>query len=238
MTWPGAGASARAGAVLLVPVGATEQHGPHLPLTTDTDLAVAVVDRAGALDPSLVAAPALAYGASGEHVGFAGTLSVGQDAVELVLLELGRSAAATFDRVVLVSTHGGNAGPLARAVARLAGEGRPVAAWSPRWGGDAHAGRTETSLMLAVAPDRVRLDAAAPGDTRPLDELLPLLRAGGVGSVSANGVLGDPTGASAGEGRRLLAAAAAELAAAARGAARPAVPPTPEPSGTGSEARP
>ena len=68
-------------------------------------------------------------------------------------------------------------------------------------GGDAHAGRTETSLVLAIAPELVRLDRAEPGCPTPLAELLPALESGGVRAVSANGVLGDPAGASAGEGR-------------------------------------
>jgi creatinine amidohydrolase len=66
--------------------------------------------------------------------------------------------------------------------------------------------------MLAIAPDRVRLDRATPGDTRGGAELLPLLRAGGVRSVSPTGILGDPTGAAADEGSRLIRAAAADLA--------------------------
>jgi mycofactocin precursor peptide peptidase len=59
--------------------------------------------------------------------------------------------------------------------------------------------------MLALAPDAVRLPAAEPGDVRPIEQILPLLRERGVRAVSANGVLGDPAGASAAEGERLLA---------------------------------
>ena len=210
--WPEVARLAGAGAVLVVPVGATEQHGPHLPVTTDADLAVAVAEAAAADDPLLVVAPVVAYGSSGEHDGFAGTLSIGREATELLLVELGRSATATFAHVVLACTHGGNAVPLQRALARLAAEGRPVTGWWPRWGGDLHAGRTETSLLLAVAPARVRAVDGAAGDTRPLDELLPLLESGGVRPLSPNGVLGDPAGAGAPEGRTLLAAAAADLA--------------------------
>lgn len=210
-TWTELAARSGSGDVLLIPVGSTEQHGPHLPVTTDTDIAVAVATGASARDARLVVAPAVAYGASGEHQGFVGTLSIGQDATELLLVELGRSATVDFERVMVVSAHGGNAAPVARAVARLAAEGRKVAAWSPRWGGDLHAGRTETSLMLAVAPERVRLERAWSGDPRPLDALLPLLRDGGVRPVSANGVLGDPTGAGAAEGRRLLEEAIEDL---------------------------
>ncbi len=202
--------------VLLVPVGATEQHGPHLPVTTDTDIAVAVAEMAAWSDPGTVIAPPLSYGASGEHQGFAGTLSIGQDATELVLVELCRSATVDFTAVVLVSTHGGNVDPLRRAVRRLDEERRPVRWWMPSWKGDLHAGRTETSLMLAVAPDRVDLGRAEPGDRRSGAELLDQLRRHGVRSVSANGVLGDPAGASAEEGTELLCAAGAELASVTR----------------------
>jgi len=212
-TWPEIAELARDGAVLVVPIGATEQHGPHLPVTTDADLAVAVVEAAAEYDPLLVVAPVVAYGSSGEHDGFAGTLSIGREATEELLVQVGRSATGVFAHVILACTHGGNASPLARALERLADEGRPVTGWWPRWEGDLHAGRTETSLMLAVAPHRVHLDAAVPGDTRTLDELLPLLQSGGVRSVSATGVLGDPAGAGAEEGRELLRAAAADLAA-------------------------
>ncbi len=158
---------AGAGATLLIPVGSTEQHGPHLPVSTDTDIAVAMATAAAARRRGLVVAPALAYGSSGEHEGFAGTLSIGQDATELVLMELGRSASRHFVHTVVVSTHGGNSEPVGRAMARLHAEGHPVVAWSPTWPGDLHAGRTETSLMLAVAPERVRLDRAEAGDRRP-----------------------------------------------------------------------
>jgi len=185
--------------LLVVPLGATEQHGPHLPLGTDTIIASAL---AASLDA--VVAPALPYGSSGEHAGFAGTLSIGREALITVLVELVRSSA--FARVVFVSGHGGNAEPLAAAVRRLRDEGHDVWAWSPAWGGDAHAGRTETSLLLHLAPEVVRLDRAEAGDTRSWRELSPEVTIGGVAAVSPNGVLGDPAGASSEEGARLLAA--------------------------------
>jgi creatinine amidohydrolase len=217
LTWPEVARRRTSGLGLLIPVGSTEQHGPHLPFSTDTDIAVALASGAAARDGRLVVAPALAYGSSGEHQAFAGTLSIGADATELVLVELGRSAAPDFDTVVLVSTHGGNAGPVGRATARLAAEGRAVTAWSPTWGGDLHAGRTETSLMLAIAAGRVQIQQAEAGDLRPMATLLPILSHRGVRAVSANGVLGDPAGASAEEGRRLLAGAVDELLEAVAG---------------------
>jgi mycofactocin system creatininase family protein len=196
-----------------VPLGSTEQHGPHLPLGTDTLVAVAVCDRVAARRDDVVVAPALPYGSSGEHAGFAGTLSIGQDALSSVAVELVRSADA-FAGVVLASGHAGNAEPLGRAVALLGSEGRRVAAWFPRIpGGDAHAGRTETSLLLALDPGAVRVDLASPGATAPLSELMPALREGGVAAVAPNGILGDPTGATAAEGEQILDALVADLEA-------------------------
>ena len=213
LTWPEV-ASVGAGSILAVPLGSTEQHGPHLPLGTDSDVAVALADRLAAARADVFVAPPLPYGSAGEHAAFPGTLSIGAAALELIIVELVRSASA-FAGVVLVSGHGGNAAPLAAAVATLRAEGRAVLAWAPRIpGGDAHAGRTETSLLLALRPELVRLDAAEPGDIRPLAAVMGELRRGGVGAVSANGVLGDPAGASAGEGERLLATLAADLVAA------------------------
>ncbi|MHA6621815.1 mycofactocin biosynthesis peptidyl-dipeptidase MftE [Pseudonocardia sp. DLS-67] len=193
-------------ATLLVPIGACEQHGPHLPLDTDTRIATAVARRAAGDDPALLVAPPLAYGASGEHEGFPGTLSIGHDALLTVLVELGRSATRWTPRLVFVNGHGGNLPTVPDAVVRLRVEGRD-AAWSPcvAAGGDLHAGHTETSILLALDPAAVRTAAAAPGATAPLDELLPAMRSGGVAAVSPNGVLGDPTGATAEEGEHLLA---------------------------------
>jgi mycofactocin precursor peptide peptidase len=214
LTWPEVGELAGRGAFLAVPVASTEQHGPHLPLSTDTDLAVALCARLARSRPDVVVAPAVAYGSSGEHQDFAGTLSIGQEALELLLVELCRSATLTFSRVLLVSTHGGNAGVVRRAERRLRGESRDVLAWLATWRGDAHAGRTETSLQLALAPERVRLDRAQAGDVRSISELMPVLRASSVRAVSASGVLGDPAGASAAEGAALLAELLAGLLAA------------------------
>jgi creatinine amidohydrolase len=211
LTWPEAGQRARAGAVLAVPLGSTEQHGPHLPLSTDTDIAVALCERLMTARDDVLVAPALAYGSAGEHAGYPGTLSIGQDALELLLVELGRSAAETFDHLLLVSAHGGNAESVTRAARRLRAESRDVHVFMPKWDGDPHAGRPETSMLLALTPGRVRMDRAIPGDTRPLTEIWPLLRAGGVRAVSDSGVLGDPTGACIGEGAALLDDLAAAL---------------------------
>lgn len=209
LTWPEV--EALRDRVLIVPLGSTEQHGPHLPLSTDTDIAVALASRVAAARDDVVVAPAVPYGASGEHAGFAGTLSIGTAALSLLLLELGRSARASFDRLLLLNAHGGNADAVQAAAERLQLEGVDVQSFSPSWGGDAHAGATETSLQLALRPAAVRTELMAPGATAPLRELLPRLQAHGVLAVSPNGVLGDPTGACALDGEALLRTGVAQL---------------------------
>jgi mycofactocin precursor peptide peptidase len=211
MRWPEVDRGPRR--LLMVPVGSLEQHGPHLPLDTDTRIAAEVARRACAGRTGVAVAPAVAIGASGEHASFPGTLSVGADALTSCLVELGRSADLHWPAMLLVNGHGGNADAVGAAAGRLRDEGRRCGSWNAGLpGGDAHAGRFETSIMLALCPAAVRMDAAAPGDRRPVGELMPLLREHGVRAVSPNGVLGDPSGASAADGERLLAELTARLA--------------------------
>jgi creatinine amidohydrolase len=223
LTWPEI--ADQAPRLLAVPLGSVEQHGPHLPLDTDTRIATALAERLAAVRPDVVVAPAVAFGASGEHAAFAGTLSIGVEVLTAVVVELVRSADA-FAGVVLVNGHGGNLAAVTAAARQLTAEGRTVVAWSPSIpGGDAHAGRSETSLLLALAPDLVRLERAEAGETAPLPAIIDRLREGGVGAVAPNGVLGDPTGATAAEGDRLLDLLAADLVAAADAALPRSGPP-------------
>jgi creatinine amidohydrolase len=191
--------------VLAIPLGSLEQHGPHLPLDTDSRIAGAVAAGLARRCHGVTLAPVVPYGASGEHADFPGTLLVGHDVLADLLVELVRSARGSFAGVVFVNAHGGNEAALTAARLRCRAEGDDVLVWRATTpGGDAHAGRTETSLLLAIDPGSVRLELAEPGCTEPIVTLLPRLRAEGVRPVSSNGVLGDPTGASAEEGRVLL----------------------------------
>jgi mycofactocin precursor peptide peptidase len=200
---------------VMIPLGSTEQHGPHLPLDTDTRIATAVActviarlaDAPGSGDRPLhwLAAPPIAYGDSGEHQSFPGTISIGTEALTMLLVEYGRSATCWAQRLLFVNGHGGNVAALNRAVGRLRSEGRD-AGWCAcvATGADAHAGHAETSVLLHISPDDVLIDRRRPGNGAPLSDLLPSMRRGGVAAVSATGVLGDPTTATATEGQRIF----------------------------------
>lgn len=192
--------------IVILPLGSTEQHGPHLPLDTDTVIATYVAAHVQeALGVGAVVAPAIPYGSSGEHQAFAGTISIGTEALEHLLVEWVRSVSTWSQRLLIVNGHGGNINAVKGAERRLVSEGRTVmVCHCAAPGMDAHAGIAETSMMLAIDPDRVRMDDAVVGNTSRLAQLLPRLRTEGVRAVAPSGVLGDPTSASSDLGHRLL----------------------------------
>ena len=202
--------------IIAVPIGSCEQHGPHLPLDTDTRIAVALAEGlASSFEPGdVLIGPSLTATSSGEHAGFPGTLSIGAELVERMIVELVRSADWSSG-VVLVNGHGGNALPVQRATNKLLGEGRRVLSWWPNIrNGDAHAGESETSMMLALAPTLVRMSRAEAGRPEPIVDLIDELRANGVRAVSPNGVLGDPRQATERHGKTLLTRLTIDLVAA------------------------
>lgn len=219
MTWPAVGelVDAPMPSVLVVPLGSCEQHGPHLPLDTDTRIAVALATalagRSTKSGARLVLGPTIGIGASGEHEAFPGTLSIGTVALEAVLVELVRSALPSpasnrlrpFEAVVIVNGHGGNVEATSRAVALLADEGRDVLICHPQIpNGDSHAGHTETSMLLHLDPAVVRVELIEPGSTARWRDIAQTVMAQGLAAVTPNGILGDPTGANAQEGQRLF----------------------------------
>ena len=196
--------------IVVVPVGSCEQHGPHLPLDTDTIVATALARDLVERRTDCVLAPPLTVTASGEHRGFPGTLSIGTEIMAGVVIELARSADWAAG-VVFVNGHGGNATAMQRAADVFEHESRTVLVWWPRVpGGDPHAGHTETSLLLAIAPDQVRVQAAEAG---PIPAMADLVRHG-VRPLSPSGVLGDPTTANAADGGAIFRELADQLAGA------------------------
>ena len=204
--------------VLLLPLGSFEQHGPHLPLDTDTIIIDSVIAHAlqdTQVDSrSFVLAPTIAISASDEHAGFPGTLSTGTEALVQSVVAICRSASWSLG-VCIVNGHGGNADALARISSALTHEGINHSIWSlPSYeGSDMHAGHTETSVMLHVAPEKVRRDRIEPGTIGVAHNLVAQMRTSGVAGVSTNGVLGDPTTATSEHGVAVLNLYSSHLAA-------------------------
>jgi creatinine amidohydrolase len=222
MTWPEVKAEqARGRDTVVIAFGATEQHGPHLPLATDAllgdHLARKVAER---MDAFL--APTVRIGCSEHHLEFPGTLSIGAETFHGVVADLVRSLArGGFARVVLLPTHGGNFGPLAAALEQLGPvEGIEIRALTDlsalfklaqlgaeEFGvslgqGGVHAGEWETSMLMAIHPDLVRLERGEAGYTGDPQAAIGAIFGAGVHTVAANGVIGDPADASAEHGSR------------------------------------
>ena len=229
-TWPDATDADTDLAVL--PVGSTEQHGPHAPLSTDTISAEAIAAAgADAYDGEAVVAPALSYGISEEHRHFSGTLWLSPDTFRDAVREVIESLAHHgWDRIVVVNGHGVNTDALREVVASVTREEVASAvaftwfdAIDPGNVGDAsdleemgHAGAIETSVVMHHAPELLRADRfeeAAEGASDGWGEWVSGTNvAYDSAEFTENGTVGDPTGATADRGARLTAAAADALA--------------------------
>ena len=206
---------------VIIALGALEQHGPHLPLATDHIIADAIADGVARRVGQCVVVPTLPIGASSHHLTFAGTASLTEETmtttqVEIVETLLGHG----FRSAYVVTGHAGNTGAMASAVAQLGELVVSFADWPAQRAAihrvaehelgldpdvvGTHAGHFETSIMLLLRPDLVRLDRAAPGHIGPATEASALLRREGMAALSPSGVIGDPTGATAAAGERYL----------------------------------
>lgn len=212
----------------LIAVGAIEQHGPHLPLATDTLIATETARRVAERMPDLLLGPTLPVGVSTHHLTFPGTLALPercfQEQVAACVASLG---AHGVERVFALSGHGGNFGPLARLALEINGDTgatefvpfsdltsflevfHSISAQdgiSPPESG-VHAGEWETSIMLAVHPELVRMHEAAAGFVGDFTAAAAeQLFEQGTASLAPNGVLGDPGLAGPERGERHLSA--------------------------------
>lgn len=234
LTWPEVARAVAEGATtVILPLGATEQHGPHLPLGTDTIRAEALAQRLAARLPGTLVAPVLPIGCSDEHAGFPGLLSLDAATLAAVIVDCARRMAAWgITRLVLLSAHGGNGQALALAAVHLRRELPALHVWLPAGilapdaavlavAADAgitpeafglHAGEGETSEVLWLRADLVRTEAAEAGYHGEMTTIVDTLQRLGLKAVTPNGVLGDPTRAHAARGDRYLEAWASTLA--------------------------
>jgi creatinine amidohydrolase len=222
ISWPQVKAEIEAGReTVVIAFGATEQHGPHMPLATDAligdHLSRLVADRLDAF-----VAPTVRVGCSEHHLEFPGTLSVSEETFHAIVADLLRSLArGGFKRAVLLPTHGGNFAPLAKALEKLGPvEGIEIRALTdlgalfriaqlgleehgvPLSEGGLHAGEWETSMIMAIHPELVQPEQAAAGYTGDMETAVGAIFAEGVHAVADNGVIGDPGQASAAHGER------------------------------------
>ncbi|MFB6267083.1 MAG: creatininase family protein [Halodesulfurarchaeum sp.] len=207
----------------MLPVGSTEQHGPHDPLGTDALTARAVAEAAAdSYEGDVAVAPVVPIGVSEEHRQFTGTLWVSPDTFRAYVRETIQSLHAHgWNRIVIVNGHGGNAPAIGEVAARLSREDERLVVpftWFDAVETDldmGHAGPVETSLLLHTHPELVaadRLEAAADGAADRWGEWVSGTNlAHDSAAFTENGTVGDPTQASAEQGERLLNEAAAAL---------------------------
>lgn len=220
---------------VVLPLGAVEQHGPHLPLSADADRAMALALRVARRIGHALVAPAVRIGCSEFHMGYAGTLSLRPETLEAICADVVESLARHgFTDVYIISAHGGNFGPLEEMLPRLRARAESVdsscevhaytdllelmavARWvvdeatglGERVGG--HADVAESSEMLYLRPEFVHPEWVEEGTLHNMEDEDDLARvlASDFRSVTTNGVLGDPRGMNAELGARLLDATA------------------------------
>jgi creatinine amidohydrolase/Fe(II)-dependent formamide hydrolase-like protein len=224
LTWPEAKTRFKEVDIALLPVGAIEQHGPHLPLDTDAfdaqHLALEVAKACG--EPRPIVLPLIPYGVSYHHDEFSGTISIGNDTLARMVHEIGMSAARNgVTKLVIVNGHGGNAPALNFAAQQInrdahifvcvdTGETSDVDIYSMiETPNDVHSGEIETSTSLAVRPELVHMERAEKLVPKFSSRYLDFTSKRGISwyaftkRISESGVMGDPTKATAEKGRRM-----------------------------------
>jgi len=236
LTWKRVDALPRETTLLVLPTAAIEQHGKHLPLATDTLINNLLLGKALSLVPAelpIYALPPVCYGKSNEHIGFPGTLSVRAETFMSVVRDVGASvAAAGFKKLVLYNTHGGNTS-LVDVMARDLRAESGLRMFSLFGSAGAkfdgiseqertygfHAGEIETAFLLHATPELVHIDEYSANYIARVDKPELLKPEGSAANfawltrdISPDGVLGDPSGATAEHGEQWSNDAAARIA--------------------------
>lgn len=219
---------------VIVPLGATEQHGPALPLLVDNEHGLQTALRAARILGKTLVGPVVTLGHSPEHAAFPGTVSLSKSTLSGVLHDIAESHARSgFRMVYFWIAHGGNNAVLQEMLPALeskwpncqvtglkdlagyvgsTGNRAPIEQGIPLSVSGSHAGEFETSMMLAARPDLVRMEAAEAGNPSSLEAIAETMLRLGIGAVSTNGVLGDQRGADAKRGEFYLERLAEYLA--------------------------
>ncbi len=213
--WPEVEDRLRQGALAILAVGACEQHGPHMALTTDSDMALGLARRlADGLSALLL--PPVGYGDAWNNNSFPGTISLSPETLTAVISDIGTALHRMGAQgLVTVNGHFGNRGPIARAAETLISRDFPTLALdypgltdlaaricetAPAGHGFMHADEFETSVMLALLPEAVQMDRAQPSyPDFPPDFATRQLR-----DFNPTGVFGDPRPATAAKGQAFL----------------------------------
>ncbi|MEM8502115.1 MAG: creatininase family protein [Cyanobacteria bacterium P01_D01_bin.1] len=220
----------KANTLVIQPIGAIEQHGPHLPLVVDAAIVTSVIGRAlYQLDETIpaYALPPLYYGKSNEHIHFPGTIALSAQTLTRVLIEMAQSIySAGFRKLLLVNGHGGQPQVLEIVARDLRVQHDdlmvfPLFIWSAphqvaelvgarEYDEGIHAGDVETSVLLALLPEQVKMSAAVKefpkafpaASLLSLEGKLPM--AWTMQDLSRSGVIGDATAATAEKGEAIL----------------------------------
>jgi creatinine amidohydrolase len=236
LSWPQIDGLDREGTVLLLPTGAIEQHGPHLPVDTDIhDSFELSVRAAGASGVPAVVLPPVWWGMSPHHMGFPGTISLRLETYSALIRDICAAVLRHgFRRVLIVNGHGGNVAILAATAMRISEESGLFVGTVSYWhligpqlrtigtsepGGMGHACEMETSLQLHLRPERVSMAEARKDLGRPLTPLSaidfrdpgPLWIPLDFRRDTTEGVMGDPTVATPAKGAAIAEAAVGEL---------------------------
>jgi creatinine amidohydrolase/Fe(II)-dependent formamide hydrolase-like protein len=233
-SWPQAKERLKAVDIALLPVGAIEQHGPHLPLDTDAfDAQYLAVHTAQACsDPKPYVLPLIPFGVSYHHDDFSGTVSISNETLSSLVYDIGMSIAAHgIRKLVIINGHGGNGPALNYAAQKInrdarifvcvdTGETSDVDIGSiVKTHNDVHAGEIETSATLAVRPQLVDMAMAKKSIPRFSSHYLDFSSKRGVSwyaytrRISVTGIMGDPTLATVEKGKRIWATMIAHMVA-------------------------
>lgn len=236
LSWPEIKDAVKEGKIPILPVGSIEQHGPHLPLTTDAFIVFSICVKAAEASGDLLVMPPIYYGYSAHHMDFPGTISVETENFMGYVYDVCRSLVAHgFRKMIILNGHGGNAAPLQMVARRISEETNSLCALISWWnlaekeidslresdfpGGMAHSCELETSVMLSLKPEYVSMEKAVKdiGFQKSSFVWLDLLKPSPVylgenfSTFSRTGIIGDPTLATAEKGEKIVDAVVRNL---------------------------